>query len=343
VVVHAGADHVAGDNHQVARELAAAGILIFPANSELDQKKLPDLQPCKNPIMISSFSKDSTTDRATIDNWWRKAPKALVAIPAKQADLIIVDADRHPGRPDGFAAFEALIAQNGGLPEGTVLVDTQWHGRHYIFMQPKGLVLGNSSGGLPPGVDTRGASGGGGYIIAPGTIWVAPDGEIRQWKETEGSQKFIDAYVRKSIPVIPDWIIKIIRGGRQVNSETINPNRDPKVESECKQSNDRDRFSDWLKEKAFADDKALVTKALAYLDACDRHRWMTFGAGLYDKFGEEGRSIWDNWSKTCPDKYDPVDQDRAWRSFGRGYSGQRVTIGSIIYAAKIAGFKMGSI
>jgi putative DNA primase/helicase len=329
-------------NHQVARELAAAGVPVFPANPELNPKKLPDLHPHKSPIMVRSWPKEATTNQEIIDNWWRKAPDALVAMPTKQLGLIIIDADRHPGKPDGFAAFEALLAENGGLPEGTVLVDTQSHGRHYIFKQPKGLVLGNSSGGLPPEVDTRGASGDGGYVIAPGTIWIAPDGESRQWKETEGSQKFIDAYAKQSIPVVPDWIIKIIKGLKQTNKDGGNPRFDQKTASEHRQSHDRSWFSDGSNQQSFTDDVALVTKALAYLDAGDRHRWMTYGAALYDRFGEAGRPIWDDWSKTCPDKYDPVDQDRAWRSFGRGYSGQRVTIGSIIYDAKKSGFKIGA-
>lgn len=347
--------HYVSHNHRVARDLAAAGISVFPCKSELNQKKLPHHMPSKAPVTGVFWSKEATTNPKIIDDWWQEKTDALVGIPAKQAGFFIIDADKHPDKADGLSAFEALIAANGGLPETVVIIETQSGGRHYVFNQPEGLVLGNSSGGLPPAVDTRGASGDGGYIIAPGSIWVSPDGQVRQWRPAEGSLSLIEAVRSKKIPEVPEWLISIIRQPKQSNvsdpllsagnqpplSEgAINLVRSAKNAPPPQYSSPApiNNFDVWLEQLKKAEDLVLVSKAIFYVSAESREKWLGYGGALYDRFGEAGRAVWDNWSKTCPDKYDPDGQDKAWRSFGRGYAGRRMTIASIIYDARLAGF-----
>src|SRR5271157_4733376 len=48
--------------------------------------------------------------------------------------------------------------------------------------------------------------------------------------------------------------------------------------------------------------------------------------------------MWDKWSKTCPEKFDPAGQDKAWASFGRDYDGERVTVATIYHLAKEHGW-----
>ena len=48
--------------------------------------------------------------------------------------------------------------------------------------------------------------------------------------------------------------------------------------------------------------------------------------------------MWDEWSKTCPKKFDPVGQDKAWASFSRDYDGERVGLGTVYRLAKENGW-----
>ena len=78
----------------------------------------------------------------------------------------------------------------------------------------------------------------------------------------------------------------------------------------------------------------LLTKEKPEL-ADNRDTWRNVGCALHDAFGEEGRSLWDQWSVTS-DKYDEGDQNRTWASFKRGYTGRRVTCRSIFALARKA-------
>jgi len=82
------------------------------------------------------------------------------------------------------------------------------------------------------------------------------------------------------------------------------------------------------------DELAECQVALACVPADDREVWLTVGMALKQKFGEAGRSLWDEWSATS-DKYDEDDQDRVWRSF----KGNGVTAGSIFHLAKQYGYQ----
>ncbi len=76
-----------------------------------------------------------------------------------------------------------------------------------------------------------------------------------------------------------------------------------------------------------------IRRALDAVPADDRDTWMRFGAALHDSGHSWARDAWDDWSRrSC--KYDARDQETTWRSFSRDYSGQRVTVASIIDAAR---------
>ena len=45
------------------------------------------------------------------------------------------------------------------------------------------------------------------------------------------------------------------------------------------------------------------------------------------------RALWDDWSRTCPEKFSPEDQEKTWSSFGRDYDGPRITVGTIYHLA----------
>ena len=75
-------------------------------------------------------------------------------------------------------------------------------------------------------------------------------------------------------------------------------------------------------------------RALAYLDASDTALWVKCGMALKSEFGEEGFSLWDEWSATAAN-YDAKACKTRWKSIR---AGGRVGIGSLIHEAKRHGF-----
>jgi putative DNA primase/helicase len=95
-------------------------------------------------------------------------------------------------------------------------------------------------------------------------------------------------------------------------------------------------------------DIAWVWTALTFIPSRERDVWRDIGAAVHDIPGwpeELRRAIWDYWSDKLdvppPDKekkFNQSDQDATWRSFKRPYDRARVTLGTIIYRARQAGW-----
>lgn len=75
-----------------------------------------------------------------------------------------------------------------------------------------------------------------------------------------------------------------------------------------------------------------IENALMFIDAFDRDTWLHVGMGLKAQGVSQG--VWDNWAKSCPDKYSQKDQDSTWRSFKR----DDIKIGTVIDLAKKSGY-----
>lgn len=76
-----------------------------------------------------------------------------------------------------------------------------------------------------------------------------------------------------------------------------------------------------------------VRCALEKIPADERNVWLTVGMALHSFMSnEEGKALWDRWSKTAPGKFDQAEQDRTWRSFK---STGGVTKGTLFYYAKL--------
>lgn len=80
-------------------------------------------------------------------------------------------------------------------------------------------------------------------------------------------------------------------------------------------------------------DMALVADALRYLDANDFQTWTECGLALKAIGDARARAVWDAWSSTS-EKYNPREQDRQWRAM----SPKSISVASILYAAKAAGW-----
>jgi hypothetical protein len=160
-------------NHQVALDLAAHGVRVFPcrpADGPPDNDGHPKWR-AKQPMPRVKWTVQATTDPLIINAWWFATPDALVGMPLEPLGILILDPDQHPGAPDGIAAYNALAVKYPELLNAPYVQTPQ--GKHYLFEQTV-PPHGNGEGTLPPGINVRGK---GGYVIAPGTI--LPDG--RGW------------------------------------------------------------------------------------------------------------------------------------------------------------------
>jgi phage/plasmid primase, P4 family, C-terminal domain len=113
-----------------------------------------------------------------------------------RAGLVVIDCDKHDESADGVRNFHDLCDEHGFDPESTFTVSTPSGGRHYYFSRKgvdEDVKIGNSSGGLPDGVDVRGS---GGQVVGPGSR--TSDGEYRIVSEATQAIR------------IPDWLLDVL-------------------------------------------------------------------------------------------------------------------------------------
>ena len=200
-----GLDH-RGANLASALRLASAGVPVFPVRvskgSRGEWRKQPD---------IKDWQRAASTDAAIVERWWREFPDAVPGIALGRCGLVVIDPDRHQGAADGVAAFADLVRRNGGLLPHPV-THTAGGGEHHVFRQREGEPLGNRTGSLPEGICVRGD---GGFVVAPGAV--RPDGAA--WRADGDAPDLADAFNKGAIPVMPEWLVEIIRGGAHATAE----------------------------------------------------------------------------------------------------------------------------
>jgi hypothetical protein len=179
-------------NLTTALKYARRGIRIFPCATS------------KRPL-LDDWLNSSSAEEITITEWWKQNPDALIGLPTKHLDLLVIDCDKHSKDEDGVAAFDAMVVQHGGLPEHPV-IGTANGGMHHVFRQPSGFKIGNRK--IGQGIETRGyrLENDGGYIIAPGSV--LPDG--RAWKPAKGSPPFL-ASVTNGLCEPSAWLTDMLR------------------------------------------------------------------------------------------------------------------------------------
>lgn len=83
------------------------------------------------------------------------------------------------------------------------------------------------------------------------------------------------------------------------------------------------------------DERLRIESALAVLDPdCDRDTWVRIGQAIQDELGEDGFSVWDEWSRTGSN-YREASALETWRSFGQG---RGITIGTLFKLARDTGW-----
>lgn len=205
-----------------ALDWARRGVPVVPCHPSGEAIKRPylakDRDEAGNPIPNTGGVKKATTDPAQIRAWWQQWPSALVG-GAMGGDLRLLaidpDAPEKPGEPDGVAAWNALVAEHGGIP-ATHAQETPGGGRHYVFTMPEGIDLGNKEGALKGrGINVRGF---GGYLIlAPSRL---ADGR---------AYRMVDEFDFGTFAPAPQWLLDLIVDEPQRRAE---PEPDPEPEQQ---------------------------------------------------------------------------------------------------------------
>lgn len=173
-------------NLKVALAFAGLGIPVFPCDPS---DKAPRVQ--------GDWRNSASIDEAQVKKWWKKQPDSIPAFSPGMVGLLVVDCDRHGG-PDGVEAFAALSAEHGDADH--ITVGTPSGGVHVYMRQNPDAPLGNSSRGLPSGIDVRGV---GGYVITPGAL--LPDGR---------SYAAADPATLLAARTIPEWLATTLNNNR---------------------------------------------------------------------------------------------------------------------------------
>src|ERR1700727_1500348 len=99
-------------NKQAAIALASRGLRIFPCKVD------------KTPMVAAweDAAANASVFQATAK--WEASPVALPGLPVGAQGLLVFDADRKPGGPDGVAAFHALCAAHGVDLSNAFVVET---------------------------------------------------------------------------------------------------------------------------------------------------------------------------------------------------------------------------
>lgn len=315
---------------KAALELASLGFKVFPCLPHT-QGKPKDRG--KAPLTKHGF-KDATRGENQIRRWWTLWPDANIGlVTGDENGIIVVDPDGEEGE-----RLLALVEKKFGKLPPTIESVTG-RGRHLFFRLPEGCERVPSSKG--DGLDIRAD---GGYVVAPPSIH--ENGKTYEWNEAE------------EYATAPQWLLDRARNW----IATLKALKDPTAAEGGLEGKGKGLPSEGRPEPRQGRDASVVAfpsreavpepwseigerrlrSALAAIPAFDRDVWLKVGFALHDlarEAGWPGREMWDEWSRTCREKFNEADQDKAGASFRRGYEGPRVAVATIYHLAKEYGWR----
>jgi hypothetical protein len=288
--------------HAGALQMASRGFPVFPLYGVIDGKCTCGDNSCKSagkhPRRQLSF-KEATTNPAVITLWFKSDPalnygvRLGVEVGGTGKMLVVIDVDNY--KPDGAYALDALEALHGRLPE-TAEVETGAGGRHCYYWADSSLSFTDTMG---KNIDLKVN----GYVVGPGSLHAS--GQRYDW---EGSS---NPFEGQEIADLPQWVAdKFTKAKRDETAPEASVNNAP------------------LSDQEVACIKADLSDISA---ACNRADWLKILMGLHARNQSLSMfKIADEWSQTCPDKYDAVAVVKAWNSFQPGGG---VTYESVRHAA----------
>ena len=277
--------------HAQALLMASLGHAVFPLHGMKNGKCTCGDVICpnagKHPRCTNSF-KDATKDPAFINMWFKYEPDLNYGVRLGQAIgstdkmAVVVDVDRY--KVGGAEALEELEKVHGRLPE-TVEVLTGAGGSHYYFLADSSLSFTDKLG---KNIDLKVN----GYVVGPGSVHASG----RRY-EMEASSDLFEGHVMADLP---QWVSDHFSKSAKLtkSGEEIAPNAEPLLPYE----------------------RASIKYDLDVISAaCSRDKWLKILMGLHSRNqSKEMFDIADEWSQTCPEKYDSGALTKAWNSFKPG-------------------------
>ncbi|SDH07048.1 MULTISPECIES: AAA family ATPase [unclassified Duganella] len=274
--------------HHGALQMASKGIPVFPvwgANSN-GHCHCPKADQCTHPgkhPRYSGWMEAATADFNTINEWFQKDPTLNYGVRLGREVgntgkmLMVVDVDSY--KVGGAEALEMLEAIHGRLPE-TAEVVSGAGGRHCYYWAGSSLSFVGSMG---ENIDLKVN----GYVVGPGSRHA--NGGLYGW---EGSS---NPFEGQEIADAPQWLIDKFSKAKRDEPNVENVTNDELQEHEV----------------------ASIKNDLSYISAaCRRAEWLEILMALHAR--DQSLSMFkiaDEWSQTCPEKYDAAALVKAWNSF----------------------------
>ena len=277
--------------HAQALLMASLGHAVFPLHGMMNGKCTCGNATCpdagKHPRRMNSF-KEATTNPAIINMWFKHEPELNYGVRLGQEIgntgkmATVVDVDRY--KTGGAEALEELEKIHGRLP-ATVEVLTGAGGSHYYFLADCSLSFTDKMG---QNIDLKVN----GYVVGPGSVHASG----RRY-EMEASSDLFEGQVMADLP---QWVSGCFskRAKQTESSVELAPDAEPLLPFE----------------------RASIKYDLAQISAaCNRGEWLRVLMGLHSlNQSKEMFDIADEWSQTCPEKYDTGALTKAWNSFKSG-------------------------
>ena len=213
--------------------------------------------------------------------------------------LISLDVDG----PKGQETLAGLTEKYGPVPK-TLKVKTG-RGEHLWFgYDQERYPYVKSTANTEIGLDIRAD---GGYVIAPPS------------KHYSGVTYEFSEVNREGLAEAPQWVLNYALSGCNSFEAIEEP-------SGLAGASDPPLYTQAEAER--------IRSALSAIPANKRDIWVRVGAALHSTgWGDPARQLYDDWSRTCPEKFDEAEQAKIWRSFDRPYTGEKVGLGTLFHLA----------
>jgi len=178
-----------------ALDYTARGWHVFPCHHVTKGKCSCGIRDCHSPgkhPRTKAGLKDGTTDKRLIHRWWKRWPKANIAIrTGGLSGIVALDIDL----PEGPQTIHELQQEHDELPACPVII-TGSGGRQFIFAHPGGELKNRTR--FAPGLDFRADNG---YVVVP------PSNHA-----TGGAYRWLDDHEPDDCqpPAMPEWLFTLI-------------------------------------------------------------------------------------------------------------------------------------
>ena len=298
--------------HHEAKLLASLGYYVLPIK-RLD-KKFPK----------SGFNANSASnDPKQIDAWFHPEKGEFagynLAIACGRKDghsVVVADADRH-GRGDGVDEWKNLINRQDE-PEAHPWAKTPNDGEHHLFRHHPAFARKSTKLSRDSGLEILGGKDGSftSFIAVYPSVVKDRRGLYRQYEWEVHPRECL-------LPPAPDWLVtefgssEGLRGDGRGNENVTDRDIEPQVPI------------------------VQIERMLAAIDPDDLSydEWLSIGMAIHSQHQDDnGLELWDRWSQRG-DRYRPGECEKRWRGFTAAGERARVTVGTVFYHAKKAGWK----